>query len=1551
MGVHMATPREVIERIRREEFGIDENLDPQARKVVDNLTRRYKNLLATVAEDLNSKESHFILELIQNADDNSYPAGVAPSLAFRIDGGRLTVVNNESGFTEENVRALCSAGESSKKDKSGYIGEKGIGFKSVFKVSDAPEIHSNGYHFRFDRSAKEDLLGYVVPHWHQPAFEVEDKVTTLVLPAKPGREFTAEILSYLSDTLLLFLDKLRKIKVAAAGRSEEFTRNDDGAVTTLATSRAGEQISQRYLRIRSRVDTNDIAEPKRDGIQASDVVLAFPIGLEDEASPVSGCATYAFLPIRDFGFNFFVQADFVLISSREGIHEDLDWNLRLRDSIAAAFLEAIPEFIVRARLATSYLRFLPSTREVHDAFFAPVIGQIVAGLKRSACIPVIGGGWSEPSRVLIASDQARELFPSLEALDLFGADYPLPDFHFPAGSIEALGCKLLTPADIVSIFKSRAAWLVEKDAEWKARLFAYMATSPRRKDFAELLAGVNCIPTATGTLARPNTDTVFFPLRGKQKYGFEHELKVLDADVFDKALALSPEVREFFGELNVRQENPLELIQSHILPFHASERFADANSEAVIGHVRYVKDRLKNYLELAATTQSETEAIKALRIGLLIGSKQDDGEVWRFDRAQGLYLGKEYQPAFCIETLLEGKAPLERLISSEYLGVRKSGASSAAHAEEVVSWREFFLKIGVNDSPRTEAAHPPGNVQCSPELLALLQSESQQVRRKTLESLDANWPKYGGLTTYQTGGRVRTTYWTTFITQLKRTIAPTKHRALVPLDSSFQDNEETREILGAGTVFVDAKLLSSGFLQACGITYTVNAQACLKRLRQIRDESRGSTEQLKKIYRRLENLWPAEHPVIEGAFSSERLIRVGLGDGACWVTTGETSWNPTGVEFLDKRHPSLGLQYRDFSKFFTKLLKVPLELELGKWVDGLLALDSIDDGREREAAANSIYRRLSKAAKQLAEGQGQLIRPHWLVRFDREPLILSHRGQLVKKSDRLFANDLPEFAELFAESEEISFLSVSTDRLPSVAPLLEVLGIAYVSDAITIEVQDGCDGPVSAASSNWLRELLIPIARVVYTQSHDRFEAAIAQGAFETLARAKVKEVKELVLLVALGGVHCTTSGNVARRHEEFLLMAGAPSKVDYLAMEVSKLVRLPKSASDAVGRLLMASSMDEVLSYLSVRGFRSLPPEEERYLRTREMVGVAENPAGTDVADGDERPFEPRLTTGGEVPEPNQGNASPLPVTTTPTASEATTASIVTEDGVDAGRMGEAGKSSRPSGNEGGVPAGDGQTGDRSAGSQTGGSNDADKSPGISRTQKEGWGARGGNAGRIRRSMPRYRTRTGRLLSYAEPISEGKNDDSRTEDGSKRSEHKTAVEKAAVAFFLETAAGQWREIKEMAHNNEGFDINAVAMDGVVENIEIKGQSGAWTQEGVALTPSEMVLAHRMRDRYWLCVVEHALDESRRRLWLVRDPFGETAQFRFDCGWKHVADRVEGKPTRPEVGLIVDVPGKGKGRIVETKGKAALSRIKVELPNKSTFFTMFHPGTMALSLD
>lgn len=72
-------------------------------------------------------------ELIQNADDNSYPdnlgEGECPSVQFIMRPEGVVVLNNETGFADKNIQALCDVGRSTKgKHKAGYIGTQVLKF-------------------------------------------------------------------------------------------------------------------------------------------------------------------------------------------------------------------------------------------------------------------------------------------------------------------------------------------------------------------------------------------------------------------------------------------------------------------------------------------------------------------------------------------------------------------------------------------------------------------------------------------------------------------------------------------------------------------------------------------------------------------------------------------------------------------------------------------------------------------------------------------------------------------------------------------------------------------------------------------------------------------------------------------------------------------------------------------------------------------------------------------------------------------------------------------------------------------------------------------------------------------------------------------------------------------------------------------------------------------------------------------------------------------------------------------------------------------------------
>ena len=134
--------------------------------------------------------------------------------------------NNEVGFREENIKAICDVGFSTKKNEDGYkgyIGEKGIGFKSVFLVSSRPHIFSGGYSIYLDREPHPAAkLGYLIPTWinNPPSLGANGQYeTSILLPleSKDGGSYKSKIkkdLEELAPEVILFLRKLKGISVS-----------------------------------------------------------------------------------------------------------------------------------------------------------------------------------------------------------------------------------------------------------------------------------------------------------------------------------------------------------------------------------------------------------------------------------------------------------------------------------------------------------------------------------------------------------------------------------------------------------------------------------------------------------------------------------------------------------------------------------------------------------------------------------------------------------------------------------------------------------------------------------------------------------------------------------------------------------------------------------------------------------------------------------------------------------------------------------------------------------------------------------------------------------------------------------------------------------------------------------------------------------------------------------------------------------------------------------------------------------------------------------------
>ncbi|KAF5445149.1 hypothetical protein F2P56_034218 [Juglans regia] len=375
--------REHIEEIRRKKFSIGGELNP----LTEDLHQAVKNLSA----ELYAKDVHFLMELIQNAEDNEYMEGVDPSLELLITSEDITgtgapstllIFNNEKGFSSKNIDSICSVGRSTKKGnrKRGYIGEKGIGFKSVFLITAQPYIFSNGYQIRFNEEPCPHCnLGYIVPEWveeNQRLSYIQQlygskkslPTTTIVLPLKPDKvKPVKQQLSSIHPEVLLFLTKLKRLSVREHNKNPKLNTVRAIAITSetnfVMRKKIDAESSTLHLSAKRKNNGSDIAEcsyymwkqkfpvrhenrvDRRMEVEELVITLAFPFG-ERLNRGTSSLGIYAFLPTEMVtNFPFIIQADFLLASSRETILLDSKWNQGILDCVSSAFIDAFVSLV------------------------------------------------------------------------------------------------------------------------------------------------------------------------------------------------------------------------------------------------------------------------------------------------------------------------------------------------------------------------------------------------------------------------------------------------------------------------------------------------------------------------------------------------------------------------------------------------------------------------------------------------------------------------------------------------------------------------------------------------------------------------------------------------------------------------------------------------------------------------------------------------------------------------------------------------------------------------------------------------------------------------------------------------------------------------------------------------------------------------------------------------------------------------------------------------------------------------------------------------------
>ncbi|GAB1405064.1 hypothetical protein MASR1M74_22430 [Lentimicrobium sp.] len=320
-----------IEEIVRESLGNNE----KGLKNIANAERILKQ----------AYEGRYFFELIQNVRDANREIGIDGKVLIEILDDKLTISNTGGEFSEAGIESITNIGDSTKHSQE-FIGHKGIGFKSILEITDAPKIITPYGTIFFSREQtiskyngkvgtdKKNIPLFFFPHFDTGSLNGAEKdlVTKIELPYKTGVDTT---------TVLKDFQKIKHEQLVLLGNINEIScKHSEGDIKyTIEKNKSNHSVELTInskpfyykdyspaskVKIPNEIVSNLDEQEKNLFEENTEVDINILLQLDENKRflPVEDAKLYLFYPLNiTSGFRFLLHSYFIVSPDRKELRE------------------------------------------------------------------------------------------------------------------------------------------------------------------------------------------------------------------------------------------------------------------------------------------------------------------------------------------------------------------------------------------------------------------------------------------------------------------------------------------------------------------------------------------------------------------------------------------------------------------------------------------------------------------------------------------------------------------------------------------------------------------------------------------------------------------------------------------------------------------------------------------------------------------------------------------------------------------------------------------------------------------------------------------------------------------------------------------------------------------------------------------------------------------------------------------------------------------------------------------------------------------------------